>query len=152
MVLFVCFEAREGIGILGQGTMRWEQSPPSRSRCIPSAQAKPVGFSYFAKFQKLSLLLALYLSFLFYWFILTETKGVHLLGGGGRGEGEKKRKKMYQRKHTGKKRQSVGQPGCRSLSILVKCCKSESKNSSKRETCKFLSCIFKFASCVVSLL
>lgn len=93
MVLFVCFEAREGIGILGQGTMRWEQSPPSRSRCIPSAQAKPVGFSYFAKFQKLSLLLALYLSFLFYWFILTETKGVHLLGGGGGGKGKKKEKK-----------------------------------------------------------
>lgn len=35
---------------------------------------------------------------------------------------------------------------------LVKCCKFDSKNSSKRETCKFLSCIFKFASCVVSLL
>lgn len=59
---------------------------------------------------------------------------------------------MYQRKNTGKKRQSVGQPGCRSLSILVICCKFDPRNSSKRETCKFLSCIFKFASCVVSLL
>jgi len=131
MVLFVCFEAREGIGILGQGTVRWEQSSPSGSRCIPSAQAKPVGFPYFAKFQKLSLLLALYLSFLFYWFILTETKGVHLLKKKKRKK--RKKKKMYQRKNTGKKRQSLGQLGCRSLSILVICCKLESKNSSERE-------------------
>lgn len=98
MVLFVCFEAREGIGILGQGTMRWEQSPPSRSRCIPSAQAKPVGSSYFAKFQKLSLLLALYLSFLFYWFILTETKGVHLLGGKKK-KGKKRKKNVSEETH-----------------------------------------------------
>lgn len=71
--------------------MRWEQSPLSWSGCIPSAQAKPVGFSYFARFQKLSLLLAVYLSFLFCWFILTGAEGVYLLGGGV-GEGELKKK------------------------------------------------------------
>lgn len=59
---------------------------------------KPVGF-YLAKFQKLSILLALYFKgvffVLFYWFILTETKGVHLLGR------EKKGKKKYQSKNAG---------------------------------------------------
>lgn len=84
---------------------------------------------------------------MFYWFILSEMKGVHLLGGG-EGEGKKKVSKEKQAKRGNQWDNIVVE----AYPYLVMCCKFESKNSSKRETCKFLSCIFKFASCVVSLL
>lgn len=100
---------------------------------------KPVGF-YLAKFQKLSILLALYFKgvffVLFYWFILTETKGVHLLGR------EKKGKKSIKAKTQAKRGNQWDKLVVEAYPYLVMCCKFESKNSSKRETCKFLSCIF----------
>lgn len=148
MVFCVCLEAREGIGILGQDTMQWEHSPPAWSRCIPSAQEKPVGF-YFAEFQKLSILLALYLKgFCFVCFTgssLMRQKECTCWGG------EKGKKKVSKEKQA-KRGNQWDNIVVEAYPYLVICCKFESKNSSKRETCKFLSCIFKFASCVVSLL
>lgn len=141
MVLRVCFGAREGSGIPGR---RCGGEPSLGAGVFLLLRQNQWALLILPNSDKLSSSRSVF-KFLFYWFILTETKGVHLLK-------KKKKKKVYQRKNTGKKRQSVGQPGCRSLPMLVICCKIESENSSKRETCKFLSCVFKFASCVVSLL
>lgn len=152
MVLCICLEARGGIGILGQGTMWWEHCPPAQSRCILLRQNQ---WAFILPNSKSSqfFLLCIYKGLGFCRFtgssLLTQ-KGVHLLG---------RKKKQKVKKEKSIKGNSQAKRGnqwdnlvVEAYPYLVICCKFESKDSSKRETCKFLSCIFKFASCVVSLL
>lgn len=91
MVLFVCFEAREGNGILGQGTMRWGAESFLGAGVFLLLRQNQWAFLILPNSEN-SPFRSVF-KFLVYWFILTETKGVHLLGKKNKSEKKKGKKK-----------------------------------------------------------
>lgn len=96
MVLFVCFEAREGNGIVGQGAMRWGAESSLGAGVF--LLLRPNQWAFLTLPNSENSPSCLVFKFLVYWFILTETKGVHLLGEKIKKE-KKKKKDVSKEKH-----------------------------------------------------
>lgn len=97
MVLFVCFEAREGNGILGQGTMRWGAESSLGAGVFLLLRQNQWAFLILPNSEN-SPFRSVF-KFLVYWFILTETKGVHLLRKKNKSEKKKDVSNVSKKKH-----------------------------------------------------